>query len=396
MFLALRDLRFAKGRFALTGSVVALLALLIVVLTGLAVGLMNDNIGGIRALPADHISFNAEAGVKWNRSVVDQRQWEALARTPGVTAAVPLGNSLANGQAYHDAAEADRARSEILTGTKSETKGIAVDLALFGMEPGTFVVPAPATGEPLGTTPDGVLVSDALVQKGVRVGDTIVLDRAGTRLRVIGTTPKANYGHVAIVYTPLRLWQEYTFGPPGGPGDGTELPEVVYRRATVIASQVQSGTDLSGADAELGLKTVGTSASFAGSPGYSEESGSLVMIMAFLYAIAALVVGAFFTVWTIQRRHEIGLVKAIGGSTGYLVRDALGQAAVILVLATAVGLVLGTGLGALIPGGAPFALEPAFVLPAALAVVLAGLAGATLAIVRIAKVDPLIALGGAR
>jgi putative ABC transport system permease protein len=36
-----------------------------------------------------------------------------------------------------------------------------------------------------------------------------------------------------------------------------------------------------------------------------------------------LVIGAFFTVWTIQRTQEIGLLKALGASTGYLVRDAL-------------------------------------------------------------------------
>ncbi|GHH86333.1 hypothetical protein GCM10018793_57800 [Streptomyces sulfonofaciens] len=39
MFLALRDLRFARGRFALMGAVVALIAVLGVLLSGLASGL---------------------------------------------------------------------------------------------------------------------------------------------------------------------------------------------------------------------------------------------------------------------------------------------------------------------------------------------------------------------
>ena len=38
MFLALRELRFARGRFALMGSVVALIAILMVLLSGLSVG----------------------------------------------------------------------------------------------------------------------------------------------------------------------------------------------------------------------------------------------------------------------------------------------------------------------------------------------------------------------
>ena len=43
VFVALRDIRFAKGRFALMGSVVALITLLIVLLSGLTAGLANQS-----------------------------------------------------------------------------------------------------------------------------------------------------------------------------------------------------------------------------------------------------------------------------------------------------------------------------------------------------------------
>ena len=49
------------------------------------------------------------------------------------------------------------------------------------------------------------------------------------------------------------------------------------------------------------------------------------------------VIGAFFSVWTIQRTKEIGLVKAIGASSWYLVRDALSQAFFLIVAATLAG-----------------------------------------------------------
>lgn len=54
MFLALRDLRFARGRFALMGAVVALIAALGVLLSGLASGLADAGISGLRALPMTH------------------------------------------------------------------------------------------------------------------------------------------------------------------------------------------------------------------------------------------------------------------------------------------------------------------------------------------------------
>lgn len=396
MFIAVRDLWFAKGRFALMGAVVCLLALLMVLLTGLSTGLVDDNIGGVRALPANHISFGPEAGVKWNNSTVDQTQWDAFAKVPGVRASAPLGNKLFNGQAYGDPTAAQRAGDEIVAAGKPATKGIAVDVSLFGVQPGSFIAPTPTEGAALGSSPNGVIISNALVKKGVKIGDTIVLDRVGTELSVIGVTDKANYGHVAIVYAPLRVWQEATYGPPGGPTAAAPLPESVYRLATVIASDVTSGTELAATDQQLALKTVSKNESFNGSPGYAEETGTLTMIKCFLYLIGAVLVGAFFTVWTIQRKGEIALVKALGATNGYVLKDAMGQAAIVLVVATAVGVLLGRLFGFAIPNGAPFSFDPLAVGLAGMFVILLGLAGAALSTRRITKVDPLIALGSAR
>ncbi len=397
MFIARRDLWFAKGRFALMGAVVAMLALLMVLLTGLATGLVDDNISGVRNLPATYLAFNGESGVKFNQSTVDRRQWEEAATRPGVVAAAPIGNSLFNAHAFPTPTAASAAREEVLArGRSSSAEGKAVDLALFGVEPGTFIAPASTEGQTLGATERGVVISEALATKqGLKVGDTIVLDRVGTELPVIGVTGKANYGHVPIVYAPLAVWQEATFGPPGGAAPGGELSPAVRNVATLVALDTASGFDPAVID-QLGLKTVTKTAAFDGSPGYKEETGTLNMIEAFLYVIAALLVGAFFTVWTIQRRHEIGLVKALGASNRYLLRDALGQALIVLVAATAVGVLVGLSFGFVIPGNAPFALRPGPVLLAAVLVVVMGLIGASLSLRRITKVDPLIALGGAR
>jgi|TARA_B110000438_G_scaffold172429_1_gene164809 putative ABC transport system permease protein len=49
MFLALRDLAFAKGRFLLMATVIIMVALMMVLLTGLSIGLVDCNISGIRA-----------------------------------------------------------------------------------------------------------------------------------------------------------------------------------------------------------------------------------------------------------------------------------------------------------------------------------------------------------
>ena len=59
MFLGLRGLRFARMRFALMGAVVALIAVLMVLLSGLSVGLVNDGVSGLKKAPGDIVRVRA-------------------------------------------------------------------------------------------------------------------------------------------------------------------------------------------------------------------------------------------------------------------------------------------------------------------------------------------------
>lgn len=116
----------------------------------------------------------------------------------------------------------------------------------------------------------------------------------------------------------------------------------------------------------------------------------------FLFAISVLVIGAFFTVWTIQRSGDIAVLKALGASTRYLLRDALGQAVVLLTAGTAIGAALAAAAGAVAAGTVPFVLDAGTVLFPAIVMIALGALGAALSIRRITSVDPLTALGSAR
>lgn len=368
MFLALRDLRFARGRFALMGTVVGLIAVLAVLLTGLATGLVNDNVSGLRSLPATHLAFQPGVdGNLFSRSTVDPALAQEWAKVPGVRAATPYGNTLAH--------------------AKEERSGKDVDVAVFGVEPGSFMAPEPLTGDPLGSREDGVLISRKLVDEGLKIGDTLVVERSEVRLPVIGTIGDVSYGHVAVVYAPLKTWQRIHYGLPGEP------PEEAFKAATAIALDGEPGAG--GPKAEV----LSREESYGQSPGYSAEQATMQMIQFFLYVISMFVVGAFFVVWTIQRRDEIALVRALGGSAGYLLRDAIAQVLVVLVSATAVGTAVGAGMIALLrraAPGMPIAWAPGPIITAMALLVVLGVLGALAALRRITSVDPLLALGGNR
>jgi putative ABC transport system permease protein len=263
------------------------------------------------------------------------------------------------------------------------------------VEPGTFVAPRPAEGEGLGTTDNGIVVSQTAIDKGLRIGDTVTVDRLGTRLVVVGSLAgQHTFGHVDVAYIALPLWQRIKAG--AAPGD--PMPAHALKEATAVAVRSEPGVtvDLAAGDRAAGTTSLSLHDSFGASPGYTAETSTLTLIQGFLYAIAALVVGAFFTVWTIQRKQEIAVMRAMGAPTRYLLGDGLGQAFVLLLVSTGVGVAVGTGAGSLVGGGAPFALTGSAVGLAAVLLLVLGLAGAAAAISRIAAVDPVTALGANR
>lgn len=380
MFLALRELRFARGRFGLMGAVVALIAVLMVMLSGLSAGLVNDGVSGLKSLPVTAFAF--DEGTKtdnaFSRSIVEPEQVQSWADQPGVAEAEPVGAGMTNA---------------------TTEDGTQIDLSLFGVDPASFLAPGVSEGEKLGPL-NGIVVSETARSEGVEIGTVVTLDRLDTELTVIGFTDgQATFGHVDMAFLPLNTWRLVASGAaqPGIPTQA-QVDALDFDVASVIALKAEPGAelDLAAGDAAAETTAVSLKESFNSSPGYEAETLTLSLIQVFLYAICALVVGAFFTVWTIQRQHELAILRAVGASGGYLVRDALAQAAILLVTFTAVGVAAGVGLGAAMPEGMPFALEVTPILSSSLITITLGLIGAAVAVFRIIRIDPITALGGQR
>ncbi|MFD4350639.1 ABC transporter permease [Streptomyces coelicoflavus] len=362
MFVAWRDLKFAKGRFALMGTVIVLITLLVGLLSGLTAGLGQQNISAVTGLPADRIAFQAPGGGQdpsYSNSTVTERQWQRWAQAPGVTGAEPLG----------------------ITTTKATAGDRSTGVSAFGVRPGSRL--APDSDRIDGRS--AVLSTTAADDLGVKAGDSFTV--AGQQLTVAAVEGDASFSHTPVVWTSLDVWQKTA--PPTAGGDG--------RTATVIALNTTSGADVAATDRAAGTETLSKDDSLSAIGSYTSENGSLQLMRGFLFAISALVIGAFFTVWTIQRSGDVAVLKALGASTANLLRDALGQAVVLLAGGTLIGTGIAAALGALVAGSAvPFLLTPATVLlPAAVTIVLGAL-GAALSIRRITSVDPLTALGSAR
>lgn len=376
MYLGIRDIRAAKGRFALIGSVVGLITLLLVMLTGLTGGLGAQNTSALSALKADRFVFGAgtsqtddgktpQAEVSFTASGITREQAEAWRGTDGVEQATPIG----------------------ITQTRVEGDSAAT-AAIFGVPDGSDL-PHRAAGEALQGTAQirsgtAVVSRTAASDLGVGVGDRVAV--GGQKLEVAGVLPDEWYSHSPVIWTDTGAWQGLTHA--SGAGEQTPVGTVLAVRGNL------DDAAWTAAEHRTDTVTATTRGSFQGLASYSSERGSLLTMQGFLYGISALVTISFLTVWTIQRTRDIAVLRALGAAGSYLVRDAVGQAAVILAVGVAAGTLAATGLGALAARGVPFTLDAATTLVPAAGIWILGILGSLVAVRRVATVDPMIALGG--
>ncbi|MGO1543890.1 MAG: ABC transporter permease [Gulosibacter sp.] len=356
MFVALRDLRFARGRFILIGSVVALITVLVGFLSGLTGGLANQNISAVVSMPGDRVVFSTpelvESGASFSDSDVTEDQATAWADTEGVTAVEPIG----------------------ITQTRVETADARTSIALFGVEP-SYADTAPTDSNMI------ALAEPAAAELGVDVGDKVTV--AGHEFTVETIGGDWWYSHTAVAQITLTDWQHFAAA--------TGNPDAY---ATVLA--VSGNPDWEAADAAHGTSAEDLVGTLLALSAFRSEIGSLLLMVGMLFGISGLVIGAFFTVWTMQRKGDVAVLKALGASTRSLVKDSLGQALIVLLLGIGIGLAVVVGLGLLAGQALPFVLSPLTTLVPGAIMTLLGLAGAAFALRSVTSADPLTALGSNR
>jgi len=356
MFFALRELRTARWRFALITGVVLLLSVLVSGLLGLTAGLAGQSVSALRALGSGGASFvlpaDADGAVDLDRAALTTEQIDAV--TAADPTAVPVGI----------------ARVTLDDGSETGVAAVAV-----GLSAPVGSVAVPGGGAALVT--DGV--DDELGADARSIGVN------GTSLAVTGEAGDLWHSHTPVVVTDLDTWRD--LAPRGGPATMMAVDGVG-------SGAVGAGDP--GSSSGSGLATVDADGLVDSLPSHRAENTSLTTMTSMLLAVTALVVGAFFTVWGMQRRRDIAVLKALGASTGAVIRDSLGQAAIVLAVGVGGGVAITALLGLLIGGTVPFVVSAGTTLVPALLLGGLGLAGAAVSLRPVVTVDPTTALGASR
>ncbi len=119
-------------------------------------------------------------------------------------------------------------------------------------------------------------------------------------------------------------------------------------------------------------------------------------LQVFGFVIGALVIGVFFYVLTMQKTVQVGLLKALGASNGYVFRQLLLQVLTVTTLGVIIAVPLAYATDRALnqlPETVPVAFTGFTFLLTSVLVVTTGIVGALFSVRQLARVDPIIALG---
>lgn len=402
MFLALRDIVSARGRFSLISFVVGLITVLLVMLTGLTGGLAKHNTSALEALAPERYVFTSD-GPSFQESQVttsDVQEWQELVDADSQV--IPLGTAqtrLEAGSAMGVAvlglpagttvpapvvSGAGAAGTEIAgaTGADAAAEAEAGADSAASLEPQEPQEPQEAV---LGK--NGIVLSrDIVAEAGVQPGDTVEI--GGVEQPVSAVVEDEYYSHQPVVWASTQVWQQIARAHDDVVGTVLAV-DTQDRHAGALRDE-----EWQDAENQTGHSVATVEDSFSGLAAYQSEQASLQLIQVLLYAISALVTVAFLSVWTIQRSRDLSVLRALGASPGYVWKDALGQAAVVVGIGVVLGAGVGWAAGVWAGGSVPFDLQWTTIVVPAVGIWVLGMCGALVATRRVKKIDPASALEG--
>lgn len=397
MFLALRDIVSARGRFSLISFVVGLITVLLVMLTGLTGGLAKHNTSALEALAPERYVFTSD-GPSFQESQVttsDVQEWQELVDadsqvTPLGTAQTRLEAGSAMGVAVLGLPAGTTVPAPVVSGAGAAGTEIAGATGTgVAAEAGADSAAPQEAQEPQDVilAEDGIVVSHEIVaETGVQPGETVEI--GGVEQPVSAVVEDEHYSHQPVVWASTQVWQQIS----------RAHDDVVGTVLAVDTRDQHAGSlrdeEWQDAENQTGDSVATVEDSFSGLAAYRSEQASLQLIQVLLYAISALVTVAFLSVWTIQRSRDLSVLRALGASPGYVWKDALGQAAVVVGIGVVFGAGVGWAAGVWAGGSVPFDLQWTTIVVPAAGIWVLGMCGALVATRRVKKIDPASALEG--
>ena len=356
MFLALNEIMHSKLRYALVAGVMFLIAYLVFFLTGLAYGLAQDNRTAVDKWEADSIVLSKDANSNLGMSMITKKIAEEveggkvayLAQTPGVVT------------------------------SKDSTEEGKINVSFFGIDKNQFIMPNLVEGKAFDNDDEAVGDISLKEEYGLAVGDTVKLSGSDKTFKLTGFTDHAKFNVSPVLYTTINAYQEIRF-------EKEDTSENARINAIVVRGKISNLPE--------DLEQIKISKFINELPGYNAQVLTFGFMIGFLIVIAAIVIGIFFYVLTMQKINIFGVMKAQGITGGFIARSVVAQTFILSFVGILLGLLGTVGTSLVLPDAVPFQSNWLFFGVISLLMLVVAVLGALFSVRTIVKIDPLKAIG---
>ena len=357
MFLAMKEMKYAKLRYGLIIGIMFLIAYVVFMLSGLASGLAEEFKKAIDDWGAQEIVLSEDANQVFaapqlTRGDLDQVNAKEKA---------PIGLF-----------------SGAIKGKNKE------NVTVFGTTNDAFLLPKITDGR-MFDKKNEIIISQNLAQDQYKLGDQIKIGSDDQAFTIVGIFPATYYTVSPVIYTDLETWTQLKYGAqPFASDDKKPINAIVTKQSAAI--------DKDGASKDLQKLTI---PDFIESlPGYSAQNMTLNAMVYFLFLVVAAVVGIFMYVITLQKTAIFGVMKAQGIRNSFIAKSLIAQSFVIGVIGVALAVLAAYLTSLFLPSAMPFAIFWTQWLLYSGVLLVVAVVGGVFSIRTITKVDPITAIGG--
>lgn len=362
MFLAWNEIKYSKTRYILIVGVVVLVSYLVFFLTGLAYGLAQANRTSVDKWNADAIVLTDESNTNINMSMISVDLQDSV----NAEETAVLGQAAAV------------VRKKGKTGEDAK-----INATFFGIRSDEFIMPNVTEGEPF-VNENEVVADDSLQDEGLEVGDILRLAGSDMEVTITGFTENAQFNVAPVLYTTVETYQNIRFSKTD-PDEEDRVNAIIVRAKDEDISSIKLSDD--------DLRVYSIKDYIFKIPGYSAQVLTFGLMIGFLIVIAAIVIGIFIYVLTIQKTSLFGIMKAQGISSGYIAMSVLSQTFLLSAIGVAIGLLLTIGTSFVLPSAVPYTTNPLFLGIIAFLLIVFAVLGALFSVRTVVKIDPLEAIG---
>lgn len=370
MFLASKELLHSKGRFVMIGLIIVLVSWLVFILSGLGNGLSDLAAGTLRQSEATAVVVEKGSEMSLSKSMISASVIDEVKEQQNITDAAAIGT--ASTSVWKEGESKDEKKTDVI---------------LVGVAPGSFMEPNPIKGEGLTINQDNqVIADDSLQNDGFVIGDQLSLNGSKETMTIAGFTNHQTLNHQPAVFTTLPKFRAVKYAAPDSDNGINDVVNGILVKGSNIDTDKLAGA---ASGLEAGTKKEAVNAV----PGYTAENGTIMLMLWFLMVISAFVLGVFFYVLTNQKIQQFGVLKAIGGSNGFVIHSVMSQVFILSLISILAGILLTYITTLFLPDTMPFHLQPLMVGVYSIILLLISLISSLFSVVKIAKIDPLTALG---